>query len=75
VAVPEAIPLIYVLAGSVVALLLLFSTLIVLVAIFIFTIFPPDANDIPIEGEKRKKDNDNDRSPPKNAKSKGRGRV
>jgi hypothetical protein len=72
---PEAIPLIYVLVGSVVGLLLLAAMFLLLVGLFIFTIFPPDANDILIEGEKRKKDNDNDKSSTKNIKPKGRGRV
>ena len=56
-------------------LLLLAAVFLALVAVFIFTMFPPDANDVPIEGEKRKKDNDNDGSFPKNTKPKGRRRV
>lgn len=72
---PEAIPLIYVLVGSAVGLLLLAAVFLILVAVFIFTMFPPDANDVPIDGEKREKDNDNDGSLPKNIKPKGRRRV
>ena len=72
---PESIPLIYVLVGLGVLLLIVLAALIFLSAVFIFTMFPPDANDVPIEGENRKKDNDNDGSPTKNTKPKGRRRI